>query len=135
MNLLSIDTINSWSKNTLMEFWGVEFTRITATELWATMPVTDKVKQPYGLLHGGATATLAETIGSTGSAVYAGKDHIAIGLQITANHLRSATEGIVTGKGFIVHKGRSTHLWDINIYDDQDRLLSTCRLTNFIKPR
>ncbi len=135
MNLPSLDSVNAWSKDTLMEFWGITFTRITENELWATMPVTTKVKQPYGLLHGGATAALAETIGSTGSAIYAGPDHIAVGLQLTANHLKSAREGTVTGKGRILHKGRSTHLWDITVYDAQENILSTCRLTNFIKAR
>lgn len=103
--------------------------------LHATMPVNKTNHQPYGLLHGGATAALAETIGSFGSVLLVDKDKYAVvGIQLNCSHLRSTTKGLVTGKGQIVHQGRSTHLWEINVYDDQDRLLSTCRLTNFIKP-
>ncbi|TXC81508.1 PaaI family thioesterase [Luteibaculum oceani] len=136
MELPSLEQINSLSKNTLMEHWDIKFTYVSESELWATMPVNNKVKQPYGLLHGGASAALAETVGSTGSALYVDPNkYMVVGINLTAHHLRSATEGLVTAKGKIVHQGRTTHLWDIDIYNDAGKLVSSCRLTNFIKER
>ena len=99
------------------------------------MPITNKVKQPFGLLHGGASAALAETIGSLGSALLVdNKKFLVVGLNLTANHLRSAREGYAIGKGKIIHRGRSTHIWDIIIENEEGKTLSDCRLTNFIKP-
>lgn len=135
MQLPSLDQINALSKNTLMENWEVKFTHVSETELWATMPVSNKVKQPYGLLHGGASAALAETIGSTGSAIMVDpKKYMVVGINLTAHHTRGTKDGVVTGKGRIIHRGRSTHIWDIDIVNEEGKVLSTCRLTNFIKP-
>ncbi|MGB0167125.1 MAG: PaaI family thioesterase [Luteibaculum sp.] len=119
-----------------MENWGIEFIKVSETELWAKLPVSEKVKQPYGLLHGGASAALAETIGSTGSAIYVDHNkYMVVGLNLQASHIRSAKSGFVIGKGRITHQGRSTHIWDIDIYNEEDKLVSSCRLTNFIKEK
>ncbi len=100
------------------------------------MPVNEKTMQPYGLLHGGASAAFAETIGSVASALCI--DHskfLCVGLEINANHIRSANKGIVTGISKSVHIGRSTHVWDIRIYDENEKLVCISRLTVAIIPR
>lgn len=135
MEMPSLERINALSKNTLLEAWNIKITKATGDELEATMPIENCVRQPYGLLHGGASAALAETIGSLGSALLVNpKEFLVVGLNLSANHLRSAKEGMVTGKGKIIHKGRSTHIWDIVIVNEEGKTLSDCRLTNFIKP-
>lgn len=135
MELPSLKELNALNKNTLMEAWDIEYIKVSEGELWAKMPITNKVKQPFGLLHGGASAALAETIGSLGSALLVdNKKFLVVGLNLTANHLRSAREGYAIGKGKIIHRGRSTHIWDIIIENEEGKTLSDCRLTNFIKP-
>lgn len=129
-----LETANKLCKNTLMETLGIVFTKVEEGNIEATMPVSNRHKQPMGLLHGGANAALAESVGSLGSALLVDiKKHAVVGLQLSINHLKSVSEGSVIAKGTIVHKGRSTHLWEIAIYDEKNRLLSTCRLTNYIK--
>lgn len=131
---IDLKLFEPWVKNTLMETLDIKITHAAEGELDATMPVSPKNHQPYGLLHGGATAALAETIGSFGSVLLVDREKYAVvGIKLDCSHIRSTKSGIVTGKGKIIHQGRSTHLWEINVYDDQDRLLSSCRLTNFIK--
>ena len=101
----------------------------------ATMPVDSRHHQPYGLLHGGASLALAETIGSVGSAMLVNpKEYLVVGLNMNCNHLKSVRSGMVTGVGKIIHQGRSTHIWDIVVKDDAERVLSTFRFTNFVKP-
>ena len=102
----------------------------------AKMPVKDETSQPMGILHGGASVSLAESIGSTGSYIIIDKKkESAVGLEINANHVGSAHEGYVTGKGTLVHKGRTTHIWNIEIRNEQDKLVSLCRLTVMILKR
>src|SRR5882757_207708 len=94
------------------------------------MPVDDRTRQPYGLLHGGASATLAETLGSVASAyVIDMKQYYCVGLEINANHIRPAREGFVYGTAIPLHLGRTTHVWDIRIYDAQEKLVCVSRLT------
>ncbi len=119
-----------WGKNTLGEHLGMQFTEIGDNFLKATMPVDKRTQQPYGLLHGGASVALAETIGSVASALVINTDKwICVGLDINANHVRGVKEGLVTGIATPVHLGASTHVWDIKIYDDKEKLVCISRLT------
>ena len=117
-------------KNTLGDLLGMEFTEIGADFIKATMPVDHRTKQPYGLLHGGASVALAETLGSVASGLVIDptKFHC-VGLEINANHVRGVSEGFVTGIATPVHIGASTHIWDIKIYDQKDKLVCISRLT------
>ena len=124
---------NQLGKNNLIEELGIEFVDIGDDFIKATMPVTPKVHQPMGLLHGGATAALAESLGSCGSflLMHEGGKGV-VGIEINANHLRSTEEGIVTAEGKLLHKGRRTHVWDIRVSNEEGKMLSICRLTNMI---
>jgi uncharacterized protein (TIGR00369 family) len=123
-------------KGTLVEHLGISFRVNEEGRLQATMPVDERTRQPLGMLHGGATAALAETLGSVGSALLVFEEgKVAMGLEVTANHLKPVREGVVTATGELVHKGRSTHVWDIRVRDGQDRLVAVCRLTNMIVDR
>ncbi|MEQ1624251.1 MAG: hotdog fold thioesterase [Sediminibacterium sp.] len=117
-------------KNTLGEQLGMEFTEIGDDYIKGTMPVDHRTKQPYGLLHGGASVALAETLGSIGSALVVDQSKFnCVGLEINANHLRSVRDGFVTGIAKPIHIGASTHVWDIRITDQRDKLVCISRLT------
>jgi 1,4-dihydroxy-2-naphthoyl-CoA hydrolase len=127
------DTI---SKNTLMETLQIKFTEIGEDFLVAQMPVNSRVHQPMGLLHGGATVALAESVGSSASAMSVDLEKFSVkGIEISANHLKSVQEGIITATARIIHKGRTTHLWEIKVTDEQDNLVSICKLTNIVLPK
>lgn len=127
---------NEWSKNTLMQTLEIEFIDAGEDFLVATMPVNSRVHQPMGLLHGGASVALAESVGSAASIMFVNPEKSEVrGIEISANHLKSKTKGIVTGTARIIHKGRSIHLWEIKIEDEQGNLISLCKLTNMILPR
>jgi 1,4-dihydroxy-2-naphthoyl-CoA hydrolase len=127
---------NDYSKNTLMETLGIVYTDAGEDFLQATMPVTPHVHQPMGLLHGGASVALAESVGSAASLLFINHElQEARGIEISANHLRSKRDGIVTGTARIVHKGKSLHLWEVKITDEEGRLISLCKITNMILPR
>ncbi|MDO3694527.1 PaaI family thioesterase [Wenyingzhuangia sp. chi5] len=128
--------INQVSKNTLMETLGIEYTEIGENYLVATMPVNSRVHQPLGILHGGATVALAESVGSAASFLFVNSnDFVVKGIEISANHLKSKTEGVVTAKATIVHKGRTTHLWQVAITDEDGALISLCKITNIVIPK
>lgn len=119
--------------NTLMETLDIDYIDAGEGFLTAKMPVTPKVHQSVGLLHGGATAALAETVGSTASIMYIDTATQEIrGIELAANHLRSIREGVVYATARIVHKGKTLHHWEIRIVDEQDRLISICKLTNIV---
>ncbi|MCL4693172.1 MAG: hotdog fold thioesterase, partial [Candidatus Hydrogenedentes bacterium] len=104
--------------------------------LEATMPVDTRTVQPMGLLHGGASVVLAETLGSVASVLCIDTDtHYCVGLEVNANHIRAVRDGVVTGRVTPIHVGRSTHVWDIRIRDDRDRPVCVCRLTMAVLPR
>ncbi len=127
---VSLDSLNDMAKDTLAEVLGIEFTEIARDHLRATMPVDQRTKQPYGLLHGGASAALAETIGSVASGLVIDMDtHYCVGISLNVSHIRSAKDGYVHGVAFPLHLGRSTHVWDIKIHDDERRLVAVSRLT------
>ena len=125
-----LEKLNSISKNTLMETLGIHYTEIGSDYVVATMPVNSRVHQPMGLLHGGATVALAESVGSAASLYITSDDNTEVrGIEINANHLRSVKAGIVQATARIIHKGKSTHLWEIKIEDEKGRLISICKLT------
>lgn len=127
---LQLSDFEHWGKNTLGEHLGMQFTEIGDNYLKATMPVDKRTHQPYGLLHGGASVALAETIGSVGSALIINPDKmICVGLEINANHVRGVKDGFVTAIATPLHLGGSTHVWDIKIYDNKERLICVSRLT------
>lgn len=130
-----LQTLNARTKNTLMETLGIVYTNLGPDFLVATMPVNSKVHQPMGLLHGGASAALAESVGSAASALFADpKTNAILGLEITARHLKSAREGLLTATARIKHQGKTIHLWEIEILDQDEQLISICHLTTMIKP-
>jgi len=124
-----LDKLNQGSKNTLAEQLGMVFTQVEAGYVEATMPVDHRTHQPFGMLHGGASVALAETVGSVGSNVLAGPGKAAVGLEINANHLKSLKSGLVTAKATIVHQGKSTHVWDIRLYGPEEQLVCISRFT------
>ncbi|HET7358580.1 MAG TPA: hotdog fold thioesterase [Rhodanobacteraceae bacterium] len=131
-----LDRINGWSDNTLMQVLGIRITEVGDDYLRGTMPVDARTHQPYGLLHGGASVALAETLGSTAAMLCLDPAHsIAVGLDINANHLRGVREGVVTGTARALHIGRSTQVWEIRIEDAQQRLVCISRLTMAVVPR
>ena len=125
--------INSVNKNSLEETLEIEFIDIGEDFIIAKMPVTSKVLQPDGVLHGGATAALAESVGSAASYFSIDREkQIVRGMVISCNHLKGVTEGFVYGKATPIHKGRTTQLWEIKVTDDNDNLISHCKLSTMI---
>ena len=124
------DQLNPLSKNTMGEHLGMEITRVGEDYLEGRMPVDHRTRQPYGLLHGGASVALAETLGSVASAFVVDRSkYDCVGLEINANHLRGVREGFVTGIARPVHLGKTTHVWDIRIHDEREKLVCISRLT------
>jgi 1,4-dihydroxy-2-naphthoyl-CoA hydrolase len=127
---------NDWCKNTLMETLEIEFIDVGEGFLTAKMPVNSRVHQPMGLLHGGATVALAESVGSSATMLFVDPEKFEVrGIEISANHLKSKRTGTVFATARIIHKGRSLHLWEIRIVDEQDQLISLCKLTNMVLPK
>lgn len=125
--------LNNLNKNTLMETLHIEFVDVGEDFVTAKMPVNSSVHQPYGLLHGGATAALAETVGSCASALFVDtKTKIVKGIELSINHLKSKKQGAVYATAKPIHKGRTTHLWEIKVVDENDQLISICKLTNIV---
>ena len=129
-NLLSVEQLNSSREGTLIGHLCIEFTEIGADFVRATMPVDGRTRQPYGLLHGGASVTLAETLGSMGAMMCVDPDEYqCVGQEINANHVRAARSGIVTGTARPVHVGSRSQIWTIDIVNEADKLVCTSRLT------
>src|SRR5680860_827393 len=127
---------NNSSKNTLMETLKIEYTDVGADYLIGKMPVNSKVYQPDGVLHGGAMVALAESVGSMASYIFLDAQQFSIrGIEIAANHVKSVRNGDVFAKATLLHKGRTTQLWDIKITDAEDRLVSVCKLTTIALPK
>lgn len=127
---LTLTQLDEFTPGTMAHHLGMEWVDIGNDYLRLRMPVDERTKQPYGLLHGGASCALAETVGSVAShLVIDPAKFICVGLEINANHIRSAREGFVTAKAIPLHLGSSTHIWDIKIHDDQDKLICVSRLT------
>lgn len=126
----TLDQLKERSKNTLIEHLGIEYLEIGDDYLKARMPVDYRTKQPAGLLHGGASVALAETLGSIAAGLCVDtKKKTIVGLEINANHIRPATDGWVTGVTKPIHVGNATQIWEIKIYNEQDKLVCVSRLT------
>ena len=121
--------------NTLVDTLGVSFVELGADYLIAKMPVTSAVHQVDGVLHGGATAALAETVGSAACAIFCKTDQVMMrGIEVTANHVRAVRSGYVYAKASAVHKGKTMQHWDIRITNDENKLVSSCKLTTLTLP-
>jgi uncharacterized protein (TIGR00369 family) len=127
---------NAICKNTLMETLEIEFIDITEDSLTARMPVTSKVHQPDGILHGGASVALAESVGSAGALFLLKRDDVSIrGIEIAANHVKGVRDGFVYAKTTILHKGRTTQLWQVRIVNEADELVSLVKFTTITLPK
>ena len=130
---LNPDVLNGFAKDTMNDFIGIRFTEVGENYIKATMPVDHRTKQAYGLLHGGASATLAETVGSVGSAMVIDPEQfICVGVEINANHLKAVRDGFVTATALPLHLGASSHVWEIKIVDAQENLTCASRLTVYV---
>ena len=127
---LSLQELTPLGPNTMATFLGMEWMEVGNDYLKIKMPVDDRTRQPYGVLHGGASCALAETVGSFASHFVIDPDKfICVGLEINANHVRSAKDGIVTATCSPLHIGSTTHVWDIKIHDEREKLICISRLT------
>ncbi len=127
---------NESSKNTLMQTLDIEYVDIGENFLVGKMPVTPKVHQPDGVLHGGAMVALAESVGSMASYIFLDAQNFFVrGIEISANHIKSMKEGDVFAKATVMHKGKTTQLWDIKLTDAEDNLISICKLTTISLPK
>jgi len=128
--------LNKSSQNYLIETLGISFTELGDDYLVAKMPVNERVYQPDGVLHGGATFALAETVGSVASYLFAKTDdQIVRGIEMSGNHLRSVSSGYVHARAESIHKGRTTQIWQIRVTDDDDQLISLLKLTTITLPK
>lgn len=125
----SLDEINQFSQDTMLQHLGIEFTEIGDDYLKASMPVCAKTHQPMGILHGGASVALAETVGSLAAFMAAPAGHRCVGLEVNANHLRMVESGLVFALARPIHLGRSTQVWDIRITDEDDNAVAVSRIT------
>src|SRR5690349_24397778 len=129
-----LDAIERWSENTMMRAIGIRITEIGEDFLRGTMPVDARTHQPYGILHGGASVALAETLGSTAAMLCCEDGRATVGLEINANHLRAVREGTVIGTARPIHVGRSTQVWETRIENEAGELTCIARLTMAVVP-
>lgn len=128
-----IKELNTYNKDTLMETLEIEFVALGEHFITAKMPVTKKVYQPFKILHGGATAALAETVGSLASAYFLNdKEKIIKGIDLNISHVKSKREGWVFATAKPLHLGRTTHIWEVRVVDEAENLISICKLTNIV---
>ena len=126
---VSVEVLTAIHRDTAVAHLGIEFLEVGDNWIRGRVPVDTRTRQPYGILHGGVSVVLAETLGSCGAAFACPQSHRAVGLDINANHLRSTTSGWVTGTARPLHVGRSTHVWQIELTNDQGQLTCVSRLT------
>lgn len=130
---LTVEELNNMCKNTMMEHLGIKFIEILEGRIVAQMPIDNRTIQPMKRLHGGAIMTLAESVGSAGSLALVDRSkYYVLGVEISGSHVGTTTEDYVIAEAKIVHKGVSSHVWEIHVKDKNDRLISACRLTNRI---
>lgn len=128
-----LDQLNARAQHALMGNLGIQYTYASEDRVEATMPVDERTRQPFGILHGGASLALAETVAGLGSMILAKPDEIVVGMQVSGSHVSSAHEGdTVRAVGTILHKGRSSHVWNVDIFTSTDKLVSTVRVINSI---
>ncbi len=131
-----LQVCNGSSKNTLMETLDIEYVDVGEDFLVGRMPVNPRVHQPDGVLHGGAMVALAESIGSMASYIFLDAENFFVrGIEISANHVKSIREGYVYAKASFIHKGRTTQVWDIRLTNEQNELISVCKLTTIALPK
>jgi len=131
---ITLDQLNALSKDTAIESLGIVFTEIGTDYVRASMPVDARTHQPYGLLHGGASVLLAETLGSMAGGLCVPKGQAVVGMEINANHVRGVRSGLVTGTARALHVGRNTHVWEIRIEDERGHLVCVSRITLAVIP-
>ncbi len=132
----NIDKLNQLSANTMNDLMGIKFIEVGENYVKATMPVDHRTRQAYGLLHGGASVTLAETVGSVASVMVVDPElYFCVGVEINANHLRSVKDGFVTATAIPLHLGMSSHVWEIKIMDKNEKLICVSRLTVYVKKK
>lgn len=130
-----LESLNNRSKNNIGTLLGIQFTEIGNNYIKATMPVDDRTRQPAGILHGGASVVLAETLGRVASNLVLNPDkNMGVGLEVNANHLRMVKSGLVTGICTPIHIGGKTHIWDIKLYNDEGKITCVSRLTVAVVP-
>lgn len=128
-----LDQLNAQARHALMENLGIQYTYADQDRVEATMPVDHRTRQPFGILHGGATLALAETVAGMGSMILCQPDEMVVGMQVSGNHISSALEGdTVRAVGTIVHKGRSSHVWNVDVFTSTNKLVSTVRVVNSV---
>lgn len=125
----TLESLNKWSENTLSGLLGIEFTGIGDDFLEARMPVDERTRQPLGLLHGGASVALAETLGSVAATLCLDDSRFCVGLEINANHIKSIRSGFVIGKTHPIHVGKQTHVWEVRITNEATELICISRIT------
>lgn len=130
---IPLDQLNERARHALMGNLGIQYTYASEDRVEATMPVDERTRQPFGILHGGATLALAETVAGLGSMILCQPDEIVVGMQVSGNHMSSAHEGdTVRAVGTIIHKGRSSHVWNVDVFTSTDKLVSSIRVVNSI---
>lgn len=130
---IPLEELNALANHALMGNLGIQYTYASEDRIEATMPVDERTRQPFGILHGGATLALAETVAGLGSMILCQPDEIVVGMQVSGNHISSAHEGdTVRAIGTIVHKGRSSHVWNVDVVTSTDKLVSSVRVVNSI---
>lgn len=128
-----LQALNEYCSKSMIGLLGITFTQISTNTISATMQVNDKTSQPNGFLHGGASLALAESLAGAGSYLMVDRDKFNVfGLQISGNHLSSIKEGDLLAKAEIIHKGKTTHIWEVRITDKNDKLISVVRVTNIV---
>lgn len=132
---ISLAQLDERNKNTMSDFLDIQFTEIGDDYLCASMPITDKVKQPVGIMHGGASCVLAETLGSIAANFCVEATHYCVGLDINTNHIRSIRDGVVSARAIPFHVGKTTQVWHIEIHNDSRQLISVTRLTMAVLKR
>ena len=132
---ITVEKLNQTSNPCMVQHVGIEFTELGTDFICAKMPVDQRTRQPFGILHGGASVVLAETLGSTGAALCVDTSKFrVVGLDINANHVRGVSEGFVYGKATALHIGRTTHVWEIKITNEEGKLVCISRLTMAVVP-
>ena len=132
-SLIPLDELNAQAQSTLMGNLGIQYTYADKSRVEATMPVDHRTRQPFGILHGGATLALAETVAGLGSLIVCKPDEIIVGMQVSGNHISSAHEGdTVRAVATVVHQGRSTHVWNVDVFTSTNKLVSSIRVVNSV---
>ena len=128
-----LQALNEYCAQSMIGLLGITFTKISANSISATMQVNDRTSQPNGFLHGGASLALAESLAGAGSYLMVDRDKFNVfGLQVSGNHVSSVKEGSLLAKAQIIHKGKTTHVWEVKITNENDKLISVVRVTNIV---